>query len=50
MPENPDPGGSPAEQAVGTRTVRLGVDGWANLLVGIAVVLAIAGVLPKIPW
>ncbi len=30
--------------------LRLGVDGWANLLVGIVVVLAIANLLPKIPW
>ncbi len=30
--------------------LRLGVDGWANLVVGILTALAIANVLPKIPW
>ena len=29
---------------------RLGPDGWANTLVGALTVLAIADVLPKIPW
>ncbi len=29
---------------------RLGTDGWANLVVGVLVVLALADVLPKIPW
>ena len=33
-----------------TGPYRLGVDGWANLLVGVVTVLAIANVLPKIPW
>ncbi len=28
----------------------LGVDGWANLLVGVLIVLALADLLPKIPW
>jgi hypothetical protein len=29
---------------------RLGPDGWANTLVGVLTVLAIADLLPKIPW
>lgn len=28
----------------------LGPDGWANLLVGVLVALAIADLLPRIPW
>jgi hypothetical protein len=30
--------------------MKLGVDGWANLVVGVLLVLALADVLPKIPW
>lgn len=51
MPENTAPeSAAPQGLPDGPRTLRLGVDGWANLLVGIVVVLAIANVLPKIPW
>lgn len=28
----------------------LGVDGWANLVVGVLIALALADLLPKIPW
>ncbi len=30
--------------------MKLGVDGWANLVVGVLLALALADVLPKIPW
>jgi hypothetical protein len=33
-----------------TGPYRPGVDGWANLPLGAITVLAIANVLPKIPW
>ena len=28
----------------------IGVDWWATIVAGVFVVLAVAGVLPKIPW
>lgn len=34
----------------GPQMKRLGVDGWANLVVGVLVVLALADLLPKVPW
>jgi hypothetical protein len=50
VPERAIPDGASVSEPHQPRAVRLGVDGWANLLVGIVVVLAIANVLPKIPW
>ncbi|WP_281357082.1 hypothetical protein [Mycolicibacterium anyangense] len=32
------------------RRFHLGVDWWATIVAGVFVVLAVAGVLPKIPW
>ena len=32
------------------RRVRIGVDWWATIVAGIVVLLAVAGLLPKIPW
>jgi uncharacterized RDD family membrane protein YckC len=32
------------------RLGRIGVDWWATIVAGIIVVLAVAGVLPKIGW
>jgi hypothetical protein len=29
---------------------RIGVDWWATIVAGIIVLLAVAGLLPKIPW
>jgi hypothetical protein len=32
------------------RLGRIGVDWWATIVAGVAVLLAVAGLLPKIPW
>ncbi|MFZ0719062.1 hypothetical protein [Mycobacterium sp.] len=32
------------------RLARIGVDWWATIVAGIVVLLAVAGLLPKIPW
>ena len=45
--DTPDESAGAEEHSPG---LRLGVDGWANLVVGVLTVLAIANVLPKIPW
>ena len=29
---------------------RIGVDWWATIVAGVVVLLAVAGLLPKIPW
>ena len=36
--------------ARGERLGRIGVDWWATIVAGIVVLLAVAGLLPKIPW
>ncbi|WP_255359893.1 hypothetical protein [Nocardia sp. BMG111209] len=37
----------PRRQSV---AARIGVDWWAVIVTGVFVVLAVAGVLPRIPW
>jgi hypothetical protein len=32
------------------RAGRLGLDWWATIVAGVVVLLAVAGLLPKIPW
>ena len=32
------------------RLARIGVDWWATIVAGVVVLLAVAGLLPKIPW
>ena len=32
------------------RLGRVGVDWWATIVAGVIVLLAVAGLLPKIPW
>jgi hypothetical protein len=32
------------------RLARIGVDWWATIVAGLVVLLAVAGLLPKIPW
>jgi hypothetical protein len=32
------------------RLGRIGVDWWATIVAGLLVLLAVAGLLPKIPW
>jgi hypothetical protein len=32
------------------RLTRIGVDWWATIVAGAVVLLAVAGLLPKIPW
>ena len=47
-----DDGGEPTNGGL-TRSERLagiGVDWWATIVVGLVVLLAVAGLLPKIPW
>jgi hypothetical protein len=47
-----DDGGEPTNSGL-TRTERLaaiGVDWWATIVAGVVVLLAVAGLLPTIPW
>jgi hypothetical protein len=34
----------------GERLGRISVDWWATIVAGVVVLLAVAGLLPKIPW
>jgi hypothetical protein len=43
------PPSSPSDGGV-RRALSLGVDWWAVIVAGVVVVLALADVLPKIPW
>jgi hypothetical protein len=47
-----DRGGTAAQAAPnwGERLGRIGVDWWATIVAGVVVLLAVAGLLPKIPW
>jgi hypothetical protein len=47
-----DDGGQSDRDATtwGERLGRIGVDWWATIVAGIVVLLAVAGLLPKIPW
>lgn len=38
------------ELTVSERLARVGVDWWATIVAGFVVLLAVAGLLPKIPW
>ncbi|WP_198037214.1 hypothetical protein [Nocardia sp. BMG51109] len=44
--------GEPGPAGDSRRSVveRIGVDWWAVIVAGVVVLLAVAGVLPKIPW
>ncbi|MGA8125854.1 MAG: hypothetical protein WB967_16855 [Mycobacterium sp.] len=46
-----DDGGEPTNGAptTGERLGRIGVDWWATIVAGVVVLLAVAGLLPKIP-
>ncbi|WP_162489405.1 hypothetical protein [Mycobacterium sp. EPa45] len=46
MTESKEPGRSAASRS----RFSIGVDWWATIVAGVFVVLAVAGVLPKIPW
>jgi hypothetical protein len=35
---------------MGEHFARIGVDWWATIVAGILVLLAVSGLLPKIPW
>jgi hypothetical protein len=35
---------------ISERLARIGVDWWATIVAGLVVLLAVAGLLPKIPW
>jgi hypothetical protein len=35
---------------ISERLGRVGVDWWATIVAGLVVLLAVAGLLPKIPW
>lgn len=43
-------GGGPDTPRRNGRLTRLGEDWWATILAGVITALAVAGVLPKIPW
>jgi hypothetical protein len=47
-----DDGGQADQEATtwGERLGRIGVDWWATIVAGIVVLLAVFGLLPKIPW
>jgi hypothetical protein len=47
-----DDGGGPTNGGltVSERLGRIGLDWWATIVAGIVVLLAVAGLLPKIPW
>jgi hypothetical protein len=47
-----DDGGEPTNGGLtrSERLARVGVDWWATIVAGIVVLLAVAGLLPKIPW
>jgi hypothetical protein len=47
-----DHGGGPtnAELTRSERLGRIGVDWWATIVAGTVVLLAVAGLLPRIPW
>jgi hypothetical protein len=47
-----DDGGEPANSGLTLRErlARVGLDWWATIVAGIVVLLAVAGLLPKIPW
>ena len=49
MAESTQPGGGLDQQA-SRNSFTLGVDWWATIVAGVFVVLAVAGILPKIPW
>ena len=44
-------GGATNRRLTGSeRLARIGVDWWATIAAGVVVLLAVAGLLPKIPW
>jgi hypothetical protein len=47
-----DDGGEPTNGGLtrSERLARIGVDWWATIVAGVVVLLAVAGLLPKIPW
>jgi hypothetical protein len=47
-----DDGGEPANGGltISERLAGVGLDWWATIVAGIVVLLAVAGLLPKIPW
>jgi hypothetical protein len=47
-----DDGGEPANGGltVSERLGRISLDWWATIVAGFVVLLAVAGLLPKIPW
>jgi hypothetical protein len=47
-----DDGGEPTNGglSISERLAGVGVDWWATIVAGIVVLLAVAGLLPKIPW
>lgn len=51
MTASDDDGGPvPTARVRGERFGRISLDWWATILAGIVVLLAVAGLLPKIPW
>jgi hypothetical protein len=47
-----DHGGEPTNAGLtkSERLGRIGVDWWATIVAGVVVLLAVAGLLPRIPW
>lgn len=45
-----DGGGEPDTPQTRNRLTRLGEDWWATILAGVITALAVADVLPKVPW
>jgi hypothetical protein len=47
---HPKQGADPARPSWVDRAASIGTDWWATIVAGVIVLLAVAGLLPKIPW
>ncbi|MCV7178015.1 hypothetical protein [Mycolicibacterium sphagni] len=50
MAESTQPGGGFDDRQASRNRFNIGVDWWATIVAGVFVVLAVANILPKIPW
>lgn len=45
-----EPSGASPDQSPPSRIARISLDWWATIIAGVIALLAVANVLPKIPW